>query len=261
MAQDPHEYNEGVDQHTPLLPRSVDTRSFRNPFSGQRLSFSQSLPGIGFPRRSSSASTNSNDVDIDDLHLSLAHVGSFTSGTGLEPGRPFYVPERRPSRVKKADVIPSVDVVESETPPSAEEVEVGLTEELDDFSDSKFIGITPKRFWLVFVVVMLGYFIACFDSTLMASSHPIITSYFGASQAASWLSTVFLITSTAFQPLFGRISDTIGRKSMFLISFAVFGLTTMWCALAGTIESFIAARAVCGIGAGGDDVHVLDHCQ
>jgi len=44
------------------------------------------------------------------------------------------------------------------------------------FEDSKFIGITPKRFWLVFVVVMLGYFVACFDSTPMASSHPVITS-------------------------------------------------------------------------------------
>ncbi|KEF57378.1 uncharacterized protein A1O9_05295 [Exophiala aquamarina CBS 119918] len=85
----------------------------------------------------------------------------------------------------------------------------------------------------------------------MASSHPVITSYFGASQVASWLSTVFLITSTAFQPLFGRLSDTIGRKSIFLLSFAIFGLTTLWCALANSIESFIAARAACGLGAGG----------
>ncbi|RMZ85890.1 hypothetical protein DV737_g352, partial [Chaetothyriales sp. CBS 132003] len=236
------EPEEDVDQHTPLLPRSIDARSpFRNPFTGQRLSLSQSLPTFGFPRRSSSSSSSrSDDVDIDVLRLSLAHVGSFTSGTGLEPGRPYYVPDRRPSKVKKADVAPFVGVEAAR-----------LLEEDTPFSDSKFIGISPTRFWLVFVVVMLGYFIACFDSTLMASSHPVITSYFGASQAASWLSTVFLITSTAFQPLFGRISDTVGRKSLLLISFAVFGLTTLWCALAGSIESFIAARAMCGIGAGG----------
>ncbi|RMZ85913.1 hypothetical protein DV736_g6532, partial [Chaetothyriales sp. CBS 134916] len=250
---------EDVDQHTPLLTRSIETRgTFRNPFNSQRLSFSQSLPAFGFPRRSSSSSTGSDDVDIDDLRLSLAHVGSFTSGTGLEPGRPYYLSDRRPSKVKKADVRPSVIGVTDSGPgsPSStavdEEVEPGLLEDIsDDFSDSKFIGITPTHFWLMFVVVMLSYFIACFDSTLMASSHPVITSYFGASQAASWLSTVFLITSTAFQPLFGRVSDTVGRRSMLLISISVFGLTTLWCALAGSIESFIAARAMCGIGAGG----------
>jgi MFS family permease len=157
--------------------------------------------------------------------------------------------DERPKTIKK-----QASATEAEAPSYgtfADDIAPGELEDATDLCDSKFIGISPKRFWLVFIVIMLGYFVACFDSTLMASSHPVITSYFGASQAASWLSTVFLITSTAFQPLFGRLSDTIGRKPVFLLSFAIFGVTTLWCALAGSIESFIAARAVCGIGAGG----------
>lgn len=89
----------------------------------------------------------------------------------------------------------------------------------------------------------------------MASSHPVITSYFNASNAASWLSTVFLLTSTAFQPLFGRVSDTFGRKPCFVFGLALFAMTTVWCATAQSIGSFIAARAACGIGAGGAMVH------
>ncbi len=90
-----------------------------------------------------------------------------------------------------------------------------------------------------------------FDSYFMASSHPVITSYFHASNSASWLSTSFMLTSTAFQPMFGRISDTIGRRPVYLASLAVFIFTTAWCALAQSIESFIAGRAMCGIAAGG----------
>lgn len=112
-------------------------------------------------------------------------------------------------------------------------------------------GVSKTQFWLIFVCTLAQYFVATFDSTLMASSHPVITSYFNASNSASWLSTAFLITSTSFQPLFGRISDTVGRRPPYILAFIILGAGTAWCALAQSIGSFIAARAVCGLGASG----------
>lgn len=109
----------------------------------------------------------------------------------------------------------------------------------------------PGRFWLIFMVVLINLFISAFDGTIMASSHPVITSHFNAANSASWLSTSFLLTSTTFQPLLGRLSDAMGRKPLFVLCTLIFFLSVLWCALAGSIESFIAARAVCGIGAGG----------
>lgn len=111
--------------------------------------------------------------------------------------------------------------------------------------------ISVTRFWFIFSQILTLYFIGAFDGTIMASSHPVITSYFHASNSASWLSTAFLLTSSAFQPLLGRLSDAIGRKPLFVGSLGVFALATTWCALAGSIKSFILARAACGIGAGG----------
>lgn len=90
-----------------------------------------------------------------------------------------------------------------------------------------------------------------FDSTLMASSHPVITSYFNASNSASWLSTAFLLTSTSLQPLMGRLSDTFGRRPLYLAGLIFLAATTAWCAAAQSIGSFIAARAFCGVGAAG----------
>ena len=111
-------------------------------------------------------------------------------------------------------------------------------------------GVTVTQFWIAFLSICFQITITSFDSTLMASSHPVITSYFNASNAAAWLSTAFLLTSTAFQPLFGRISDTIGRKWLYLVSLFGFGLATVGCALAPTIEAFIASRAVAGLAGG-----------
>lgn len=212
---------------TPLLPSSVTSR----------FSFNRRRPSLAITENEDS----DEDGGVDDLSLNLARVGSISSGTGIDPGRPYYAGStpKRMSTVERADwnieeALDSHSVIEDEEP-----------------EDPRFINITPKRFWATFAILMLVFFVACFDSTLMASSHPVITSYFEASQAAPWLSTVFLISSTAFQPLFGRLSDMVGRKSIFTVTVGFFALTTLWCGLATSIESFIAARAVCGLGAGG----------
>jgi MFS family permease len=112
-------------------------------------------------------------------------------------------------------------------------------------------GLSRARFWVLFVQIMATHFISCLDGTILASSHPAITSYFGSSHSASWLSTAYLLASTAFQPLLGRVSDAVGRRGPYLVTIAVFAVATAWCALARTVTSFILARAVCGLGAGG----------
>jgi MFS family permease len=111
--------------------------------------------------------------------------------------------------------------------------------------------ITATRFYFLFWSVIFGSCIAFFDTTLMASSHPVITSYFNASNSASWLSTVFYLTSTVFNPIYGSVSDTVGRRSCLLFAVVVFFGSTVWCGFAGNIGSFIAARALTGLGAGG----------
>jgi MFS family permease len=148
---------------------------------------------------------------------------------------------------------PAVQRIESTTVNESTEEAIRPTKTTDStITINPYMGgVSKTRFWLIFTCTLLQYFVATFDSTLMASSHPLITSYFNASNSASWLSTAFLITSTSFQPLFGRVSDTTGRRPPYILAFLILGAGTLWCALAQSIGSFIAARAVCGLGASG----------
>lgn len=85
----------------------------------------------------------------------------------------------------------------------------------------------------------------------MASTHTSVTSAFNSSNSASWLSTSFLLTSTSFQPIYGKASDVLGRRIPFVVALILFTFGTLWCATAQSIGSFIAARALCGVGCGG----------
>lgn len=160
----------------------------------------------------------SNEVDEEWLDLDLARVQSIPHGGEVERG------------------LPVSDTAEFERHTK---------------TSAHFIDISPSKFWFFFSGILFSYILAFFDSTLMGSIHPVVTSHFHAANSASWLSTSFLLTCTAFQPLFGRISDTFGRRPVYLFNIATFFITTAWCALAQNITSFIAARALCGLGAGG----------
>lgn len=78
-----------------------------------------------------------------------------------------------------------------------------------------------------------------------------IGSEFNAINTISWLTTSYLITSTAFQPLYGRFSDILGRRACFFTATSTFFLGCLGCGLAPDIVSLNLMRALTGLGGGG----------
>lgn len=111
--------------------------------------------------------------------------------------------------------------------------------------------IPPAGFMWMEVAIMINVFLYGFDGTITASTYAVISSEFGAANKASWLTTSYLITSAAFQPLYGRVSDIFGRRMCFFISSVAFAIGCLGCGLAPTIFSLIFMRALAGIGGAG----------
>ena len=98
---------------------------------------------------------------------------------------------------------------------------------------------------------MSNVFLSGFDSTITASTYAVISSEFDVANTASWLTTSYLITSTAFQPLYGRFSDIFGRRLCFFVATITFATGCLGCAVAQDVVFLNLMRALTGIGGGG----------
>ncbi|KAJ7712729.1 major facilitator superfamily domain-containing protein [Mycena metata] len=106
------------------------------------------------------------------------------------------------------------------------------------------------------VLVMTGLattvFLASLDSTIVTTALPTITEHLhGTASDYSWTGVSFLLCSGAFIPLWGPLSDVVGRKLILYPSIALFLLGSGLCGAATSMSFLIGCRALQGVGEGG----------
>ena len=123
--------------------------------------------------------------------------------------------------------------------------------EIEDVLPSASDFHIDRKFALTLFVIWTGNFLCSVDGTIVSTTMSNIASEFGQSDMVSWIATSYLLTSTAFQPLYGKTSDILGRKTLLLFAQCVFTLGTLLSALATNVETLSIARAVSGMGGAG----------
>jgi EmrB/QacA subfamily drug resistance transporter len=99
--------------------------------------------------------------------------------------------------------------------------------------------------------IMLAMFLSALEQTIVAPALPAIGKSLGDVDNLSWVVTAYLLAATASTPLFGKLSDIYGRRSLLLVAIGFFIAGSIACALAPSIWFLIAARGLQGIGGGG----------
>jgi EmrB/QacA subfamily drug resistance transporter len=99
--------------------------------------------------------------------------------------------------------------------------------------------------------LLLCVFLSAVDVTIVTTALPTIAGELGGLSSMSWVVTAYLITSTAATPLFGKVSDLIGRQRVLQFALGVFALGSVLCGAAQSITHLVLARALQGIGGGG----------
>ncbi|MBS0561693.1 MAG: MFS transporter [Proteobacteria bacterium] len=115
--------------------------------------------------------------------------------------------------------------------------------------------------WLVVAVTCVGAFLGQLDASIVQLALPAIGLRFHAAlDAVTWVSLGYLVAFAACLPMFGRLCEMFGRKSLYLIGYALFTLGSLMCGFAPDLPSLIAARVVQGVGGsmlGANSVSIL----
>ena len=108
-------------------------------------------------------------------------------------------------------------------------------------------------FSLLIISISLATFMSALDATIVNIALPTISSAFNVSTSTvSWVSTIYLLVMAGCVLIFGKVSDVIGFKKVFLSGFLIFTIGSFACGfLPDFIHSFpvlIGSRAFQAIG-------------
>jgi len=105
------------------------------------------------------------------------------------------------------------------------------------------------RRYLIFGSAGLGLLMYSIDGTAVAVAFPNFIKDFGTNVLwAAWTISIYLVAVTSVMPLMGNLSDSYGRKRVFLISLILFTSSSLACGLAPDIYSLVAFRFLQGVG-------------
>ncbi|MFF9281445.1 MFS transporter [Streptomyces griseosporeus] len=111
--------------------------------------------------------------------------------------------------------------------------------------------LSPRRVRLVFLGLMLALLLAALEQMIVATALPKIVGELHGLDRMSWAITAYLLTSTVGLPVYGKLGDLLGRKSVFQFAIVVFVIGSALAGRAQSMDQLIAFRAVQGVGAGG----------
>ncbi|MEX0426040.1 MDR family MFS transporter [Nocardioides sp. DS6] len=111
------------------------------------------------------------------------------------------------------------------------------------------VGLRSER-GPILLATMLATGLVAIDSTILATAVPSVVDDLGGFTQFPWLFSVYLLAQAVTVPIYGKVSDLLGRKPVMLLGITLFVLGSVLCGFAWGMTALIIFRALQGLGAG-----------
>ncbi|KAK7703700.1 hypothetical protein SLS64_009013 [Diaporthe eres] len=161
--------------------------------------------------------------------------------------------EQPPGAQAKDDEKKHIDGGQLSTPSSTDQAEAGPQQQQQQQQHDPEFVVYPKRLSRILILtsLCLSVFLVALDQTIIAPALGAITAEFESVKDIGWYGSSYLLTTTALQPLYGKLYNSFSVKLIYLVAVFVFEVGSLVCALAPSSTAFIVGRAVAGMGTAG----------
>ncbi len=104
------------------------------------------------------------------------------------------------------------------------------------------------RRYTLFVAAMASFLTPFMGSAVNLAIPSIGREFNSSAFLLGWVASSYILASAAFLVPFGRLADIVGRRKVFCCGVVFFGLSSLLCGLARSVETLIAFRVLQGIG-------------
>lgn len=102
----------------------------------------------------------------------------------------------------------------------------------------------------VVAALMLTMGLVALDGAIVSTAVPQIVGDLGGFAVFSWIFSGYILAGTVTLPVYGKLSDTYGRKPVLLFGISLFLIGSLLCAAAWNMAALIAFRILQGLGGG-----------
>ena len=110
-------------------------------------------------------------------------------------------------------------------------------------------ALAGRRF--VTAALLITMVLVSMEMTITSTAMPTIIGELHGLEHYSWVASIYLLACTVTMPVYGRLSDAVGRKRVLMSAIGVFLLGSLVASVATSMPLLILGRGVQGLGAGG----------
>ncbi|MDP9101297.1 MAG: MFS transporter [Actinomycetota bacterium] len=118
-------------------------------------------------------------------------------------------------------------------------------------ADAPESALSHRQILFVIGGLMMGMLLAALDQTIVSTALPHIVGDLGGLDHLSWVVTAYLLSSTASTPLYGKLSDLYGRRTVYRTAIVIFLVGSVLAGASQSMLQLVGSRAVQGLGGGG----------